>query len=56
PAAAVMPHVRAGKLRALAVATAKRSAVLPELPTLAGAGVGHMDDVGAAAGSDRGHG
>jgi len=39
PAAAVMPHVRAGKLNALAVATAKRSAVLPDLPTLAEAGL-----------------
>jgi len=39
PAAAVMPQVKVGKLRALAVATAKRSAVLPELPTLAEAGL-----------------
>lgn len=39
PAASVMPHVRAGKLRALAVATAKRSAVLPELPTLLESGL-----------------
>jgi len=39
PAAAVMPHVRAGKLKAVAVATAKRSSVLPDLPTLAEAGV-----------------
>jgi tripartite-type tricarboxylate transporter receptor subunit TctC len=39
PAAVVMPHVRAGKLRALAVATAKRSAVLPDLPTLAESGL-----------------
>ncbi|MBV0881473.1 tripartite tricarboxylate transporter substrate binding protein [Noviherbaspirillum sp. L7-7A] len=39
PAAAVMPHVRAGKLKAVAVATAKRSTVLPDLPTLAEAGV-----------------
>jgi tripartite-type tricarboxylate transporter receptor subunit TctC len=39
PAAAVMPHVRAGKLKALAVATAKRSALLPDLPTLAEAGL-----------------
>lgn len=39
PAAAVMPHVRAGKLRALAVATARRSSVLPDLPTLAESGL-----------------
>ena len=39
PAASVMPHVRAGKLKALAVATAKRSSVLPELPTLAESGL-----------------
>lgn len=34
PAAAVMPHIRAGKLKAIAVATARRSAVLPDVPTL----------------------
>ena len=39
PAAAVMQHVRAGKLKALAVATAKRSDVLPGLPTLAESGL-----------------
>ena len=35
----VYPHVRAGKLRALAVSTAKRSAFAPELPTIAESGV-----------------
>ena len=39
PAAAVMPQVKAGKVKALAVATAKRSASLPELPTLAESGL-----------------
>lgn len=34
PAAAVMPHVKAGKLRALAVASPTRSPSLPEIPTL----------------------
>jgi tripartite-type tricarboxylate transporter receptor subunit TctC len=39
PAAAVMPHIRAGKLKALAVATERRSPALPELPTLREAGI-----------------
>ena len=39
PAAAVMPHVNAGKLIALAVATPRRSSVLPDLPTLAESGL-----------------
>ncbi len=33
------PHVKAGKLRALAVTTAKRSPAAPELPTMVEAGV-----------------
>ena len=33
-----MPHVRAGKLRALAVSTKKRSRAAPELPTIAESG------------------
>lgn len=36
---AVVPHGKAGRLRMLAVATAKRNAALPELPTIAEAGV-----------------
>jgi len=39
PAAAVMVQVRAGKLRPLAVATAQRSSALPDVPTLAEAGL-----------------
>lgn len=34
-----LPHIRSGKLRALAVSTAKRSAAAPEFPTIAEAGV-----------------
>ena len=33
-----MPHIRSGKLKALAVTSAQRSAALPELPTIAEAG------------------
>jgi tripartite-type tricarboxylate transporter receptor subunit TctC len=36
---AYIPHLKAGKVRALAVASRARSAVLPELPTMAEAGV-----------------
>jgi len=35
----VQPHIKSGKLRALAVTTAKRSRLMPELPTIAEAGV-----------------
>ncbi len=34
-----LPHVKAGRLRALAVSTATRSAVMPNIPTVAEAGV-----------------
>jgi tripartite-type tricarboxylate transporter receptor subunit TctC len=36
---AYLPHLKAGKVRALAVASRERSRVLPELPTMAEAGV-----------------
>jgi tripartite-type tricarboxylate transporter receptor subunit TctC len=34
-----LPHIKSGKLRALAVTSAKRSSVAADLPTLAEAGV-----------------
>lgn len=34
----LMPHIKAGKLKALAVTSAKRSNVMPELPTVAESG------------------
>jgi tripartite-type tricarboxylate transporter receptor subunit TctC len=39
----VLPHIKAGKLKALAVTTGKRSSALPEVPTLAEAGVKGID-------------
>ncbi len=42
-AASAMPHVRSGKLRALALSAPKRSAELPDLPTFAEAGLGQYD-------------
>lgn len=37
--ASTLPQIRAGKLKALGVTTAKRSSVMPDLPTLAEAGL-----------------
>lgn len=39
PIVSVLPHVRAGRLRALAVTSGARSAAAPELPTLAESGL-----------------
>ena len=38
-----LPHIKTGRLRGLAVTTAKRSAVVPDLPTIAESGVPGYD-------------
>ena len=40
-----MPHVKAGRVRAIAVTGAKRSAVTPELPTIAESGVPGFESI-----------
>lgn len=43
--ASALPHVRAGKVRPLAVTSAKRSSLLPDVPTMIEAGVpGYVSD------------
>jgi tripartite-type tricarboxylate transporter receptor subunit TctC len=39
----VLPHVQAGRLRALAISTAKRATLLPDVPTLQESGVKDFD-------------
>ncbi|GAA4326141.1 tripartite tricarboxylate transporter substrate binding protein [Pigmentiphaga soli] len=43
---AVMPNVKAGKYKALAISTAKRSPLLPDVPTVAESGLPGFDAVG----------
>ena len=38
-----MPHVRSGRLRVLAISSANRSSLLPEIPTVAESGVAGYD-------------
>lgn len=45
PAVAVMPQVKAGKMRALAVSTAKRSELTPEIPTMKEAGLPEIENM-----------
>jgi tripartite-type tricarboxylate transporter receptor subunit TctC len=43
PVSLVLPHIRDGNLVALGVSTARRSTLLPEVPTIAEAGVAGFD-------------
>ena len=42
-----LPQIRSGKVRALAVTSAKRSQYAPEVPTMKEAGVAGYDEVGS---------
>ena len=46
PGETVMPQVKAGKLRALAVTSAKRASAIPDLPTVSEAGVPGYEAIG----------
>lgn len=45
PAIAVMPQVKSGKLRPLAVSTAKRSVLTPDIPTMKEAGLPEIENM-----------
>lgn len=45
PGVAVMPHVKSGRLRALAVSTGKRSALMPDIPTMKEAGLPEIENL-----------
>lgn len=45
PAVAVMPQVKAGKMRTLAVSTAKRSQLMPDIPTMKEAGLPEIESM-----------
>lgn len=45
PAVAVMPQVKAGRMRALAVSTGKRSELTPEIPTMKEAGLPEIESL-----------
>ncbi len=45
PAVAVLPHVKSGKLRTLAVSTAQRSPLTPDIPTMKEAGLPEIESM-----------
>ena len=45
PAVAVMPQVKAGKMRTLAVSTANRSQLMPDIPTMKEAGLPEIENM-----------
>lgn len=45
PAVAVLPHVKSGKLRTLAVSTAQRSPLTPDIPTMKEAGLPEIENL-----------